>query len=89
MVKAGMAVYPDITLAALPVGASNTERIFSDFNVCVNALIIVVLPVPANPFINIISSCSSEEMKPDNPSINLLWQPVGSNGKFVFSKSFK
>ena len=50
MVDACLLEYLDSTLAALPVGASKTDRLATEGKLLTNADIKVVLPVPAYPF---------------------------------------
>ena len=50
MVDACLLEYLDKTLAALPVGASKTDRLATEGKLLTNADIKVVLPVPAYPF---------------------------------------
>ena len=81
MVEAGVSELIENTLAARPVGASNTTRCLSLFIVRTMAPDRDVLPVPADPRIIITALSSLSDINEANVTRARLWSRVGSKPK--------
>ncbi len=81
MVDAGVSEFTANTLAARPVGASNTTRCLNRFIVRTMAPDSDVLPVPADPRIIITALLSLSVMNEANVTSALFWSIVGSKPK--------
>ena len=86
MVNACFFEYPDKTLAALPVGASNellfatTDKLFTSVETK------VVFPVPAYPFSKKTVLGLTEKIKSEIAGNHSFWDTVGLKLKFASSR---